>query len=257
LININEKDNKPSNFWAISQVWTEDHLKTNDPEIVSEYPEYSLINGTQQTIFHYKNGGYVYGRPDTIQASLNKYSEFQNLDYRIKNTDNKFTGELIMEAEGRDPNGPELTPQKYDQNFTNKGEDPLSLMYSERPYGSRPLFVYQVKPNTNSTYYVEIGNYDALQIIKSHGLTEKLMGESKGTGIAGSDFLKELATRLPLIRNHQNKILFNINKAITEIMNFMEPSLVGNGIDFSSKLLDMAEASLSEIKQETNVTEQQ
>lgn len=243
------KDKKPTDFWVLSPIFSEEYFRIEEPTIISEYPMYSEINGTKQTIFHYKNGGYIYGRPDTVQATMHKYSEFQNIEHRIKMTDNKFSGDIIIEASKKNPNGPlELNAQDYENNFTNKSDDPLSLMYSERDFDASPLFVYQLKPNTNEKYYDVIDSIDARKIITSHGLTEKLVGINKTTGIAGSDFMTELKTRLPLIRNHQNTILFTINKMITEIMIWIDESLVGNGIDFVSKLLDEAEIYNGEVK---------
>jgi hypothetical protein len=203
------------------------------------YSDDPNIAGVSHTIIYGKQGTKHYGRPDSIFGTQYKYSEIQNVDYRIMQTDNKWTGDLIIEAEQGDPNSnPMLDVKTYDENFTNKSENPLSVFYSERPAGSGPLFVYQVKPNSNENYYQVVGKEDRLAIIGSHGWSERLLGHPATGGINGNSYLFELYTKLPIINKNKNFVLRYLNIAITEILKHIDPTIVGLGIDFYSDILE-------------------
>lgn len=234
-------DKKENGYFVISKVWDEDYLNKYSPLVISEFPVYTeTIKGVYQTIFHLQNGGNVHGRPESIMATEFAYSEHQNVHYRIKNTDNKWTGDLIIEAEAGDPNiAPMLTTEQYDKNFTNKSEDPLSVLYSERPYQTKQMFVYQVKPNSNENYYKVVGDFDKMMIIQAHGWSERLLGHNSTGGVNGNSWLFELYTKIPMIDQKRTTILYDINRLIIEIEKFIDPSLIGVGIRFYSKIVNM------------------
>lgn len=51
----------------------------------------------------------------------------------------------------------------------------MTVMYTTRPTGSRPMFVHQVKPNTAENFYAEMDNMAEKKIIRSHGWSKRLM----------------------------------------------------------------------------------
>ncbi len=246
---VDKVTKKTTDYIAISPKWEEDYLKKNTPLILRKYPYFvETQKGVLTTIIHTKNGGNIYGRPDSMSASAYKYREFQDSDYLIKQTDSAWVGDLIMEVEAGDPeNDSELgNAAKIEDNFTNKSENPLSFLYMERPKGASPAVFYQVKPNTNEKFYEVAGKMSAQMIIKTHGWSEKLLGEASPSGLSGNTYIDELKTKIPLINNLRKRILFDMNLAIENIMKFMSPDLVGIGINYYSNVLDNVEEQTNE-----------
>ena len=246
---VDKETKKTTDYIAISPKWDEDYLKLNTPLVLRKYPYFvETQKGVLTTIFHTKQGGNIYGRPDSMAATTYKYREFQDADYLIKQTDSAWVGDLIIEVEGGDPeNDSELgNAQKMENAFTNKSENPLSFLYMERPKGATPMEVYQVKPNTNEKFYEVAGKMSAQMIIKTHGWSERLLGEAAPSGLSGNSYIDELKTKIPLINNLRKRILFDLNLAIENVMKFMAPEMVGIGINFYSNVLDNIEEQTNE-----------
>jgi hypothetical protein len=138
------------------------------------------------------------------------------------------------------------TLKKMENAFTNKSENPLSFLYMERPKGATPMEVYQVKPNTNEKFYEVAGKMSAQMIIKTHGWSDRLLGEAAPSGLSGNSYIDELKTKIPLINNLRKRILFDLNLAIENVMKFMAPEMVGIGINFYSNVLDNIEEQTNE-----------
>lgn len=247
---IDERKN-PIDTFAISPVWEEKYLKENPPLIVDKYPVFTEFTfGVKATVFHTKNGGNRHGRPDSIEATLSKYAEFQNMNYRIKQTDNAWAGDLIIEMESADPenqsgigNEPgQINSTKFEQEFTNKGENPLSAFITERPPKAGPMFVYQVKPNSRESFYKVIGEVDRDNIIAAHNWSSRLLGRVLSGGLSDNVYLDELRTKIPMIKKLRKMLLYDINRAFVEIANYINPELSGYGINFYSKLLTSVES---------------
>lgn len=236
-----DKEKRVTDYFVISEKWEEKYLDKNPPKIVGKFPLITedKVKGVEHTIIYAKHGTKHYGRPDSIFGTQYKYSESQNVDYRITQTDNRWTGDLIIEAEQGDPNTNQMMDvQTYENNFSNKSENPLSVFYTERPFGAGPLFVYQLTPNSNENWYKTIGAEDRIAIISSHGWSERLLGHPVSGGINGNSYFFELYTKLPLIDKHKNFVLRSINTALTAIFKFIDPSIVGLGIDFYSTIIE-------------------
>lgn len=221
-------------YMAISSYWTDDYIKKNPPEVIPVFPYYSTsADGTKKTIFHIKNGRGWYGRPDSIESVLYQYREYQDATYLIKSADNGFVGQVLIEVEGDDPEseggideskdanaGFDSTASRLEENFTNKGDDPLSILFMERPYGSKAAFVKQFTPNTNENFYSVTGQMSRLNIIQSHQLTERLLGEANANGFSDTAFMQEFELLMPVLEAHQNRIEYYLNTAIDEFAKF-------------------------------------
>lgn len=250
-----DANKNPIDLFAISPVWEDKYLKDNPPTIIHKFPMFTDFgNGVNATIFHTQNGGNRHGRPDTMEVTPYKYSEFQNVDYRIKQTDSGWTGDLIIEMGQGDPesnsvlSGATSNVKDFEDNFTNKSDDPLSFFITERPHGADAMVVHQVKPNTKEAFYKTVDELDSEAIIGAHGWSSRLLGKAVSNGLSDTVYIEELKTKIPMIKGLRKGLLFDINNAITEIMKWMEPSLIGVGINYSSLLLEKIEESEKQTK---------
>lgn len=221
-------------YMAISPYWTDEYLKKNPPEVIPVFPYFSTgADGTKKTIFHIKNGRGWYGRPDSIESVLYQYREYQDATYLIKTADNGFVGQVFIEVEGDDPeseggidegkdaeSGFDSTADRLEQNFTNKGDDPMSILFMERPFGAKSAFVKQFTPNTNENFYSVTGQMSRLNIIQSHQLTERLLGEANANGFSDTAFMQEFELLMPVLEAHQSRIEYFLNTAIDQFAKF-------------------------------------
>ena len=139
---------------AISPYWNYDYIQRNTPDMVPLYPNWVEDGGIMRSMVHIKNDdGFWYGRPDDIGSMMDQYYEFQTADYKSKQTKSAFIGQAFIEVEDDNPEysmgdssagGFQDLVQQFEQNFTNKSEDPQSVILSTRPYGSKEAFVFSV-----------------------------------------------------------------------------------------------------------------
>lgn len=228
---------------AISPYWNKKYLQDNPPLEIPVFPMYQEDNGVLTTIFHLKNGADLYGRPDSLSAFMHWYREFQDAQYLIKESDNGFTGKSLIETEAGDPetdytddNGAfDSIADRIEDNFTNKGEDPMSIVYMERPSGARSAYVFQFSPNTNENFYKVAGTLSEDKIIRAHKWSRRLIGDSEANGFSSNVFLDELKTKLPVIIENQQIIDSPLNVALMEIVEYMERTdLLGLAIQHKS-----------------------
>lgn len=223
---------------AISPVWTYDYLKKNPPVMIpvsreDEEPIWGADrNGVLHTVFHLKAGQNTwYGRPESEGADLYKYREVQDSVYTIRQSAGNFVGQLIIEVEDDDPgNNPAINDEdakragfdsfvdRMEDNYTNKGEDPSSVIVTARPTGSKPMFVFQVKPNTNEKWYKVTGEMSEQRILRAHGLTLRFMGFDASTGFSSDTFIADYVMNVePVLVEKRNTLLGFTNKILTAI----------------------------------------
>ena len=215
---------------AISPVWTEDYLKRNEPRYVPMYPNFVNQDGALRTVFHLKSGQNTwYGRPDSKGSDLYKFREFQDALYLVKQSSANFTGQLIIEVEEDDP---DLAPaindggaeeagfssfsERFEQNYTQKSDDPQSVLVTARPFGSRPMFVFQIQPNTNENWYRETGAIAEEKIVRSHGCTLRFMSFDVSNGFSQEVFISDYIVNMePVIESLRQEICSFMNEAIS------------------------------------------
>ena len=189
---------------AISPVWTADYLNKFPPQFVPLYPNTVRIEGVERTVLHLKNGGNWYGRPDSEHGDLFKYREVQDAIYIIKQAAANFVGQLIIEVEDGDPhaqpviddkgaqeNGFDSFADEFEQNFSQKGDDPKSALITSRPFGAKPMFAFQVAPNTNESWYKVTDEINESKIITAHGVTLRFMGKDVSNGFSQDVFISD------------------------------------------------------------------
>lgn len=211
-------------YLAISEYFTDEYLTANKPEIVPLFPEFSKSG---HSIIHVKYGnGEWYGRPDSMNSFMYQYREFQDAFFLSKQADSGFVGQVIIEIEGDDPETSEIdnnedgfnsTAERMEINFTNKGDDPSTVMLLERPFGASPAAIKQIYPSTNEKFFEKAGNIAKLKIIQSHQWSERLLGENVSGAFTNAAYLEEFSLKMPLLRSYQNVVAGAINSALQSI----------------------------------------
>lgn len=226
---------------AISPVWDYDYLKKNPPLIVpvSNYRAGAAgsvwsqsKDGVFRTVFHLKAGTNTwYGRPESEGADLYKYREVQDSIYVIRQSAGNFVGQLIIEVEDDDPgNNPAINDEEarrsgfdsfadqMEQNYTQKGEDPSSVIITSRPMGAQKMFAFQIKPNTNENWYKVTGEMSEQRIMRAFGLTLRFMGFDASTGFSSDTFIADYVMNVqPVLQEKRNTLMGFTNKILTTI----------------------------------------
>ena len=201
---------------AVSPKWDSAYLDKHPPRYVPTYPNFVKDeDGVIRTMFHLKNGDNEwYGRPESAGADLYKYREVQDAVYLVKQAGANFTGQLIIEVEDDDPEfAPAIEDEKsqsvgfngfadrFERNYTQKADDPQSVLVTARPYGSRPMFIFQVKPNTNQDWYKVTGEIAEQKIIRAHGCTPRFMGFEVANGFSQDVFVSDYVMNMEPVIN--------------------------------------------------------
>ena len=208
---------------AISPVWTWQYVKDNPPKIVPLAPNFTADeDGTVRAIFHLTEGeASWYGRPDSEGADLQKYREVQESVYLVRQSAGNFVGQLIIEVEDDDPGAsPAIDDEdakrsgfgsfadRMTQNYTHKGDDPQTVMVTARPQGAKPMFVFQVKPNTNESWYKVTGEMAEQKILRAHGLTLRFMGFDASNGFSTDAFVADYVMNVePVLNELRSKLM--------------------------------------------------
>ena len=212
---------------AISPIWTDNYLRSHPPSIIPVFPNFRKEGNVQKTLFHLKNGGRWYGRPDSQSADLYKYREVQDAMYIVKQAANNFTGQLIIEVEddGQDPAidetgawqaGFDSFADRVIENYTQRGSDPMSVFVTSRSMGARPMFVFQVAPNTNEKWYVETGKMSENYILGAHGCTLRFMGKEAANGFSTDAFVSDYVMNMePVINDLRTTIMVFSNQILS------------------------------------------
>lgn len=236
VLYLNTDPGKPR-IVAISPKWSDSYLNENPPDFVPLYPNFGQDgNGVLVTMFHLKSGdGNWYGRPQSMNSIFAQYSEVQNTFYRIRSSYGEFTGKIIIEAESEDPKldtdaadtdareiGFENDQHRFEYNFTNKSDDPQAVYVTYRPYGSRPMFVFSVPPNTKEKYFSVIKNMDEMDILRSHDCTMRFMAYDVAGGFSNDVFLDDYLLYVkPVIDDLRMTVLGFVNKPLTAFWEMM------------------------------------
>lgn len=242
---------------AISPVWTDAYLRKNPPRFLPvsqkfDDPVWVSEGGVNRTVFHLKAGANTwYGRPQSESADLYKYREVQDALYLVKQSAANFVGQLIIEIEDDDPETAPATDEmesveagfnsfadRIEQNFTQKGDDPQSVLVTSRPYGSRPMLVHQITPNTNQDWYKVTGEIAEQKILRAHQCTLRFMGFDASNGFSTDAFVADYVMNMePVIHALREEITTFFNRILNVCW-----AVIGNNefmdfaIDFSAPI---------------------
>lgn len=214
-------------FVGISSCWDEDYLLENMPTLIPLWPNIGNFDGESRTFIHEKNGKYVwYGRPKWIACYLDAYREWKNSNYLNTITDNQFTGRVFIETEGADIEnddsfsetdavhaGFENVSQRIEENWTLKGDNPQSVIATERPYGTDKAFIYEFKLNTNEKFFKVTGTECKDSILECNDWSRTLLGSDSASGWSNEQYREELRIKDEgILKHYRGKILKSINK---------------------------------------------
>lgn len=246
---------------AISPIWKEKYLKENPPAVVPIYPAFEVEpDGTMRTMLHRKNGkNEWYGRPPAWPAWMFWYREYQDASYLVKMSNSNFTGQVIIEVEDDNPDltdedarrsGYTSEADRIHKNFTHEADDPMTVWYSSRPTGARPMFVHEVKPNTAQDFYRVMDQITEAKIIRAHGWSKRLMEAEEGAGLSSNVFMDLLKSRLPVINGVQEDASAILNQAIAiMVADAGRKDLENIGISFKSPFQEIIDQTEDEPEQ--------
>jgi hypothetical protein len=216
---------------AVSPVWTDKYLTKNEPAMIPLAPNFVETKGVKRTMFHLKAGeNEWYGRPESQSADLYKYREVQDAMYVIKQSAANFVGQLIIEVEddeaGADAidnneaqrSGFDSFADRMEYNYTQKGDDPQAVFVTARPVGSRPMFVFQVKPNTNENWYKVTGESSEQKILRAHMLTPRFMGFDVSNGFATDAFIGDYVMNVQPVIDELRLTLMTFSNSILSLI---------------------------------------
>lgn len=241
---------------VISDCFDFDYLTKHPPTLVPLYPNFvKKATGEEVTMFHLKDTTDWYGRPDSLSSFLYQYREFQDANYLIQECDNGFTGKVFIEIEDgdpetEDPDNPDSVDsvvEEFEKSFTNKGENPLSIMFMTRPQGAGQAFIHQFKPNTNEKFFEISSSISERKILISHSWSARLLGESKAAGLSTNLFTDELESKLPLLEGYQTDIENFLNIILQQACIYMgEETFATMGVKFRTPFNVIASATRDE-----------
>lgn len=221
-------------------------------ETVGKYP-YITVNkdGSYSTIISFINTDYYRGRPKEKGIMIDTYREYKDNIFLTRQSANNFTPQVFIESEDPDPNmynaenddalkaGFESLEARMRYNLTNNGDDPQSILHSNRPFGTSPAFVYEFKQNTSEKWFNITGSITENRIIKAHSWSSRLMDGNVANGLSSNQFIDELKIKLPLIELHQSIEESTINTAIDSALNWMNIDFSGIDIKFTNPFKTM------------------
>lgn len=249
---------------GISPQWDKEFIEKHPPVHIPVYPHYKESDGVKTTLIHLKNGiNEWYGYPDWVSCFMYAYRELQDATYLIKQADNNFIGQLIIEVEGGDDQfsdfagdadkeaqdaGFDNVADRIEQNFTVKGDDPSSVMVMERPFATKPMEVFQTKPNTNHEFYRASHTINSNMIIRANNWSQHLLDGTAPTGLSNNVYVNDLTTKeLGVISDIRRIIVSPLNIALKEISIFFGKSEYQYfGITFPSLLEKIANENLDD-----------
>lgn len=183
-------------------------LHNNAPVPLLLYPNFSEnADGVRVTLFHLKNNAGQtnwYGRPDSEGSIGAQYAEMQNWMFLLREASSGFTGRIIGEIEEDDPEAAPLLDNenarkagfdsfqdRLEYNFTQKGDDPSSMLIFSRPTGAAPAVFHNFRPYTTEDWYIKTGDMHRNTIFRAHGLSNRFMGEEVASGFASDSYLQD------------------------------------------------------------------
>jgi len=197
-----------------------------------KYPFYSIdANNTLRSFVKVGDDGY-WGRPDAEHAFMHWYREWQDTNFLMIQSENKFIPQVLIESEMFDPNTMELLNKKakeegfasyrewLNHTLTIKSGSGDAIIHTFRPTGSRPSFVHEFKPTLNEKFYETANIITREKIIEADGWSDKLLGKSV-SGLGQSSIIEELLIKQPLLNRYREDVGKSISKLFNMGLAFM------------------------------------
>lgn len=210
---------------AVSPVWTSSYIAKYAPDAIPLYPNFITEKNQSRSMIMFGSGTNTwYPFPSNISTMLHRYSEFQQVDYVVKQTHSKFMGEVFLEVEADEFKGSDTEKQSdpveelsdlLNQDHTNQGSRPSSIIVSARPQGARQAFVFQFNPNLQPNWYKTMAEVNRGVIIAGEGWSKKMLGFTESSGISSNGLTDEFKVKnVTVIKPEQTAISNVINEII-------------------------------------------
>jgi len=221
--------------------------KSGEPEMLSDgykdekeigrlfykHPHFSIDNTKTMRTFVKVGGTGYWGRPDALQAFMHWYREWQDANFLMVQSENKFMPQVFIESEMFDPDthlklneyakekGFDSYTDMINKELTIKAGGNNTIMHHLRPMNSKESLIYEFKPNLNEKFYETTNNISREKIIESEGWSEKLLGKAV-SGIGQSGLLEELKAKQPLLNRYRSDVSKQLSKLIHMAMSFLD-----------------------------------
>ena len=263
-------------YIVISKKWNSAYLQKYPPRMIpvfdgtpESYREFS--DGTRRTMFHQKNGFYRwYGRPPAESAIIDQFNEHSIRTYLSKQAHKGWIGTTILETERANPTqkvldndrdrkaGFKNTADRFERNYSNRGQDPSSFMILSRPNGTKPMAVNRIAPMTDAKFVRESLTECRANISMAFDWSEALLRKEKSSGF-NSDIFKTLieiqsATKILKVQNRRSYLLNMILKEVSIFNN--KPQFLDYGFKFKSTIQNLIEQKAEEAKEENKIKNQ-
>lgn len=212
---------------GVSPVWTYEYIQRKPPRLVPLYPRKVKQGSTTSTMMLVSSDERSwYGLPDSVSTMFHQYAEFQQAEYVTKQTHNKFMGEVFIEVEDANPDTyssptQDVSPvkelrDKLNEEHTNRGLQPSSMVVSTRPFGAKQAFVFQFEPNNNSDWYLNMAEWSRDYIISANGWSKRMMGINESSGLSTNTFIDEFKIKDVLTIQPEQSCIDRIINTIIE-----------------------------------------
>lgn len=215
---------------GISKLWSTEYCRKNPPRELPVYPNVEQQpDGSMRCVIHKKMGCFdYYGRPEDFSSFTDQYNEYNLRDYITKQINTAFIGNVFLEAEASETqkgnftdnrvaqkNGYRNALDQIEDNFTNEGEDPGSLIAFNRDKEATPFKLQQIKSLQSESFYCKVGGDFRKTIIMANDWSEAILRKDKNSGF-NSDMMKDIFDILSATKvlNHQICVGGFINHAI-------------------------------------------
>lgn len=226
----------------------------NPGRLFYKYPHFSIdATKTMRTFVKVGGSGY-WGRPDALQAFMHWFREWQDVNFLMIQSENKFMPQVLFESEAYDTETmTALTKEAKDKGYdsytdmVNKeltiGADTTqSIIHFLRPMGSKESLIHEFKPNLNEEFYKATNEISREKIIESEGWSEKLLGKAV-SGIGQAGILEELKAKQPLLDSYRIAVSKQLSKLIHMAMNFLDYNIGPIEIKYLENVTTNTEAS--------------
>jgi hypothetical protein len=219
-------------------------------DVVGKYPYITQNDdGSFSTIIQHKNGIGTRGRPDQTGILIDSFREYKDNIFLTRQSANNFTPQVFIEQEEADPEqtinlenesvmeGFKGLSDRLRYNYTNNGDDPETIMWSNRPFGTSASLIHEFTQKSSEKWFVATGSITEKRIIKAYSWSERLMDDanvsSKG-GFSSNPMLESLQLKLPLIDAETSIEEHTINTAIDSAFNWLGIDFEGYDIKFNN-----------------------
>ena len=258
MYNVDEDGNET--IGICSHWFDEKKFKKHPPKLLPLFPIFhEYEDGSIRSILHIKNGtGCFYGRAKSFSSFIDQYNEYKNRMYQAKQLNVGFIGHTIIEIEADAPAGDPFDNdedaksnnegykdfvKQAEENYTAKGDNPTSVIVSERPFGAKPMEVHNIPANTDHKYFEGMGNMSSRNIIMAFDWSESILKMNGGTGFSENMYKDIFKIKsVTAIKALQTAIDSPINMVVDFIMEWMgQTELKGIGQKSVSPIQDLIE----------------